>query len=89
MLSCLGFPPDSIFKEVANGVGAKNDVFSPRMDVLRVNHLLHFGIYPDHPLVKVRMIPHQDIRIPRSSNKNSIDAAANWRHEDLADLESN
>ncbi len=56
---------------------------------LCMNHLLHLRINPHHFLIEVRMISHQDIRIPRRSNENSIDTTTNRRHEDLADLQSN
>ena len=53
-----------------------------------MDHLLHLWINPDHPVIELWMIPHQNVRIPRSSDKYSVDATSDWRHEYLADLQS-
>ena len=54
-----------------------------------MNHLLYLRINPDHPLIKFRMIPHQNIRIPRRRDKQGINATPDGRHEYLADLQAN
>jgi hypothetical protein len=51
-----------------------------------MNHLLHFRINVDHASVEVRVIAHQNIRVPRSGDKEGVYPAADWCHEDLADL---
>ena len=53
-----------------------------------MDHLLHLRVNPDHPVIEIRMIPHQHVRVPCSSNKYCVDAASDWRHEYLADLQS-
>lgn len=53
-----------------------------------MNHLLNLWISAHHPRVKVRMIPHQDIRVPCCGNKDCIDTATNGCHEDLAYLKA-
>ena len=50
--------------------------------------LLHLRVNRDHLRIQIRMIPHQDLGIPGRSHKERIDATANRRHEDLADLKS-
>lgn len=53
-----------------------------------MNHLLYLRVHTDHPLVEIRMISHQNIRIPRARHEDRIHSAANRRHEDLAHLQS-
>lgn len=52
-----------------------------------MNHLLNPRIHANHSIIKIRMVAHEDVGIPRSSHEDGIDSAPNWRHEDLADLE--
>lgn len=52
-----------------------------------MNHLLYLRINLDHPRVKIRMIPHQHVRIPRRGDEQRVYTATYWRHEDLADLQ--
>ena len=51
-------------------------------------HLLYFRICAHHPAVDICMVAHQYLWIPRRSHKNRINTAANRRHEDLADLQT-
>ena len=53
-----------------------------------MNHLLHPWIHGDHSGVEIRMITHEHVGVPRSCDKDGVDAAANGCHEDLADLEA-
>lgn len=54
----------------------------------RMNHLLHFRIHVHHASIEIRVIAHQDIRVPCGSDKEGVYPAADWCHEDLADLKS-
>ena len=53
-----------------------------------MNHLLHLRVYPDHPLVQIGMIPHQNVWVPRRSDKYGIHTRPNRRHEYLTNLQS-
>ena len=50
--------------------------------------LLYFRIDANHPSIEVRVILHQDVRVPRHGHKDRVHAATYWRHEDLTDLQS-
>ena len=54
-----------------------------------MNHLLNLWIHTNHPLIKIRMVPHQNIRIPRSGNENCIHPTPDWGQKNLAHLQSN
>lgn len=54
---------------------------------LRMNRRLHLRINPHHPLIQIRMIPHQHLGIPRTRHENGIHPAADRRHEDLTHLQ--
>ena len=49
--------------------------------------LLHLRINLHHPLIQIRMIPHQNLGIPRARHEDRVHPAANRRHEDLAHLQ--
>jgi len=53
-----------------------------------MNHLLYARVHSNHPLIKIRMILPQTIRIPRHRHEQRISSAADRRHEDLADLQA-
>lgn len=50
--------------------------------------LLDMRVDADHAGIQVGMIPHQDLRIPRTGHEYGIDATAKRRGEDVADLEA-
>ena len=54
-----------------------------------MDHLLYFGVDAHHSGVEIGMIAHQDLWVPSRCNEYRIHAATDWRHEDLADLQSN
>lgn len=54
-----------------------------------MDHLLHLRVDPDHPLVQIGMIPHQNVWIPCRSHKDCVHATPNGRHEDLTNLQPN
>ena len=55
---------------------------------LRMNHFLHLGIDTHHAIIEVRMIAHQNVRVPCSRHEQGIDTATDRRHEYLTDLQS-
>src|SRR5262245_58555765 len=55
---------------------------------LCMNGLLHMRIHLYHAVVQVRVVPHQNLRIPGRSHKDGVDAAAQGRGEDVADLQA-
>lgn len=61
---------------------------APPLNLLRVNSLLHMRIHLDHLVVQIRVVPDHDLGIPRHGHKDGIDAAAERRGEDVADLQA-
>lgn len=53
-----------------------------------MDHLLNAGVYGDHSLIEVGMVPAQTIRIPGHGHEQRIGAAADGSHEDLANLQA-
>lgn len=54
-----------------------------------VDSLLNMGVYGNHAVVEIRVLAHQDLWIPCHGNENRVNTAAQWRCEDVADLQSN
>ena len=59
----------------------------PRLRFLGMNHLLHLRVYPDHPLVQIGMVPHQNVWIPCRRDEDRIHTTSNGCHEYLTDLQ--
>lgn len=47
------------------------------------------GIYANHLVVDVGMLPHQNFRIPSTRNKDGVDATHQGSRKDIGDLEAN
>lgn len=56
---------------------------------LNMYGLLHMRVHRHHLRVQIWMVPHQDLRIPSTCDKDGIDTAAERRGEDVADLQAN
>jgi hypothetical protein len=54
-----------------------------------VDSLLHVGVHRNHALVKIRMLPHQNLGVPRHRDKDGVDATGQRRSENVANLQSN
>jgi hypothetical protein len=54
-----------------------------------VDSLLHVGVDCNHALVKIRMLPHQNLGVPCHCDKDRVDATRQRRSEDIAYLQSN
>jgi hypothetical protein len=53
-----------------------------------MNSLLDVRVDRDHPMVKVRVLPHQDLGVPRHRDENCVDTAGKWGRENIANLQS-
>lgn len=53
-----------------------------------MNHRLHMRINLHHPLIQIREIPHQHLRIESHSHKQRRDTTLDWHQEDISDLET-
>lgn len=54
-----------------------------------MNRLLNLREYLDHLLVQVRVVGDHDLGVPCHSDKDGINTTAEWRGEDVADLQAN
>lgn len=49
---------------------------------------LNVGVDPDHGAVKVRVVRHQNLRVPRRRYEDRVNAARDGRREYVGDLQA-
>lgn len=50
--------------------------------------LLNLRIDPNHGVVDVPVVPHEDLGVPRRGDEDGVDAARDGRREDVCDLQA-
>ena len=55
---------------------------------LRMYRLLNMRINPNHGIVDIRVVPHEDVGVPRRRDKDGVHAARDGCREDVCDLQA-
>ena len=53
-----------------------------------MDHSLHMWVNPDHPLIQVWKLIHQNLRIKSHCHKESANTALNWHQENITNLQT-